>query len=514
MPLGLGTDMLKSVLPFLAALKKSSPDFSGMTSDDPSMAGIAQPGSNSSDPSQLVAAAQGDSSQLPPAPPPPMGQSASQPTNTLPNMAMPNQAPKVKEDKGSFFRQPYESKGNALMRILQGGLMGGLSGMAANANTYAATGRNAGFGGGVAAGYTQALPMERAMQGLGLEKAELGNEQLRQMLPFLRSQTIAGLQKTQAETQKASAEAEAIPVKTQLEKAQTEAAFFKDDPNLGVIDLRTRQPVSSAGLAPLTDEEAQVLGKQPGDRVPLKLKNTANEIVNRGYTTVNTEEGVYERNRGTGKQTRLGSNPRMMFSPSERIIPVAADPNNPGAVTFMKAGQAMASGAQAPGSAPVITAKATAKAVAPGGKVGEEINAFNTALQHADLLQKAAESLHNGDQQTLNSLKNRFSNEFGSTGPITANTIAQAYTREISKMLSSGHMTDSEIGAVGSTLDPNRQSLPQMMGVLQAYKALASSKMNVRRQGVQQGMQGKPNFPQNSQGGPTADDLLKRYPPK
>ena len=126
------------------------------------------------------------------------------------------------------------------------------------------------------------------------------------------------------------------------------------------------------------------------------------------------------------------------------------------------------------------------------------------------LLLKAADALHNGDQQTINSLKNRFANEFGATGPITANTIAQAYTREISKMLTSGHMTDSEIGAVGSTLDPNRQSLPQMQAVIGAYRALAQSKMKVRQQGVQQGLQGKPNFPESQTQQP--HPLTQKYP--
>ncbi len=104
-------------------------------------------------------------------------------------------------------------------------------------------------------------------------------------------------------------------------------------------------------------------------------------------------------------------------------------------------------------------------------------------------------ALNNGDQNTLNSLQNRFTNEFGGAGPVTARAISDAYTREVTKMLSSGHLTDSEISTVSKTLDVNRQSQQQSLGVIGAYKALASSKMQQRRDQVEQGMMGKPNFP-------------------
>jgi hypothetical protein len=78
------------------------------------------------------------------------------------------------------------------------------------------------------------------------------------------------------------AEAKMNTAKAALDAAQTEAANYKEDPNLGLIDLRTKQPISPAALAPLSAQEAAVLGKKAGDQVPLKLKNTASEILNRG----------------------------------------------------------------------------------------------------------------------------------------------------------------------------------------------------------------------------------------
>lgn len=387
-----------------------------------------------------------------------------------------------------------------LLHVLRGGVQGGSDAIAGGALDAPRQGQSP-FGTGF--GASTQLPMLRRQQAMQAQQQAFQLKEMQDqaqehasMFPLQRLQLLSGLQKSQADTAKTNAEIAGMPAKQALEQAQAEAAFYKEDPNLGLVDIRNpTQPLSKAGLVPLTAGQAQVLGKKEGDLVPLKLKNTADEIVNRGFSTINTEEGVFERNRGTGKMTRLGSNPRMVFAPENRIVPVAADPNNPGNVTFMRAGDAMNQGVQSPQSAPSVTAKATAKAIAPGGKVGDEIRAFNTAIQHADLLKNAANALHNGKNQTLNGLQNSFKNEFGLAGPITSQAIADAYTREISKMLTGGHLTDSEIGSVGKTIDPRKQSIDQMLGVLGAYQALAKSKMAVTQHAVEQGQAGKADFP-------------------
>lgn len=372
------------------------------------------------------------------------------------------------------------------------------------------------FGQGFAQGGE--LPFLQAARKQEARHGELENQSLEQQVqyaPLLRqlgimkskadiSKTEADTGKAQADTSKAQAETGAIPAKQALEAAQAEAANYKDDPNVGLIDLRTKQPVNGQGFVPLSPEEAQILGKQPGERVPLKVKNTASEMVNRGFSTVNTEQGVYERNRGTGKMTRLGDNPRNIFAPENRIVPAAADPSNPGDMTYMKAGDAMKKGALAPQSAEHQAANAVAKS-ATSGKIGEEVNAFNTALAHADLLKKAATALKNGDVRSINSIQNAFSKEFGGTKITNFQVIANAYSREVTKMLSSGHMTDSEIGTSGATL-PSNASLDQTLGAIDSYKALASSKMEQRKNQVKQGMQGKANFPDAAS--PSASDPL------
>lgn len=520
---------LASVLPFLAALKKSVPDMSGATSDPTSLAQLAQPGTMPANTQPFLAAAQGDSSglQSPPPDQPPIAQ-----RNMAQAPDISGATPDVPQDKGNMFRQPYESKGHALMRILQGGLMGGLSGMAANANTYAATGRNAGFGGGAQAGYTQSLPMQSAFQQLGLQKAGLENQQLIQMLPFLRANQIAGLQKTsaeagkfQAEAGKATAETGAVATKQALEAAQAEAANYKEDPNLGLIDLRTKQPVAGgAALAPLTDQEAAILGKQPGEKVPLKLKNTANEMVNRGIKTVQANgRSLLIDNQGhtikdMGAATPMAVINAQMSGPATNQNGSLADPNMERIAQAVAAGQedmptALRPYIRFPGKANALESRVLQinpnyyqgdyqnrlKVIekATQGSWADQKIAFNTAMQHADLLDQAAKALNNGDVRTLSGLKNKLNTEFGNADYTNFQAISHAYVNEVQKMLSAGHITDSEIAQNSASMpgDANYDTIHKVMG---SYKALAQSKLKMLNNQIQQGMKGSQGLNQPS----------------
>lgn len=455
---------LASILPFLSALKKAQPDFSGMTSDNEIQPPPAPEPDVAPPPLQMP-------QQQAPAP-----QVTQQQPGDVSGIGALTQVPQ--QDQGAP-KLAGETKGHKLLRILMGAGYGAAAG--AGQRTF-----------GEGFQQSQMLPLQ-------IQHQQLQNQAALQTLPFLRQAQIAGIQKNLAEAgkstaegQKAQAEVQGMPIKQALEQAQTEAANYKDDPNLGLIDLRNKQPVNPAGFAPLTADEARVLGKQPGDRVPLKLKNIANEIAMRGITNVTTEQGVFERNRQSGTMTRLGDNPRMMFAPSERFVPVA-DPSNPGNVLYRKAGEAAAQNMSSPQSATTQAAKAVTKS-AVAGKIGDEINAFNTALAHADLLRQAARALNNGDQRTLAGLSNRLETEFGDARLTDFHAIANAYAREVTKMLSGGHMTDNEIKDQGATL-PSNANYKTIDSVIGKYEALARSKMQQRQKQVERGQRGEANFP-------------------
>lgn len=129
---------------------------------------------------------------------------------------------------------------------------------------------------------------------------------------------MAETQKFGADANKANAEVQGMPIKQSLEQAQADAALWKPSSDGSLINIRTGEKYEGQ-TAPLSDQEAQVLGKQPGDVVPIKTKNTANEMVTRGITNVTTGEGVFERNRQTGNMTRLGSAPTMAIAMNNQL---------------------------------------------------------------------------------------------------------------------------------------------------------------------------------------------------
>jgi len=247
------------------------------------------------------------------------------------------------------------------------------------------------------------------------------------------------------------------------------------------------------GIPVNTSPEMQQMGLPA--QLPLKQAGQAQQLLTRPLQTVQGENGpsvINKLNPGAGGVPVPGvGNPRAMFAPGNRYVPVV-DPNNPDNVTYMPAGQAARSGAASPQSAGFQANKAVTKS-ATSGPIANQLSAFNTALQHAELLRQANRALQNGDTRALNSLSNRAASEFGDPNLTNYQAIAGAYSREITKMLSGGHMTDAEIASSGGTL-PSNANAATIDKVLGSYKSLAQSKINVLRNQVEQGKKGQPAF--------------------
>jgi hypothetical protein len=116
--------------------------------------------------------------------------------------------------------------------------------------------------------------------------------------------------------------------------------------------------------------------------------------------------------------------------------------------------------------------------------------AYNTALDHSDLLLQAAKALNNGDTMALNSLKNQFKTQFGWDGQITYDAIANAYNHEVNSVISKGHITDAEIATGHATL-PDSANLQTIQSVVGAYKGLMSSKRDELNKIIKAGAGGK-----------------------
>lgn len=102
--------------------------------------------------------------------------------------------------------------------------------------------------------------------------------------------------------------------------------------------------------------------------------------------------------------------------------------------------------------------------------------AYNTALDHSDLLLKAADALqNNAPLRTMNSLANAFKTEFGWSGRITYDAIANAYNHEVGSVVSKGHITDKEVETGHATL-PDNANVQTIRDVVNSYKSLMTSK--------------------------------------
>jgi hypothetical protein len=397
---------------------------------------------------------------------------------------------------GANATSPGLTKAGKLGVLLTSGLQGALAGRAKSEETVAATGgrRAGGAGMGFEAGYT--LPWQRAAQQnqlaqqqaqTGVLQSEAQNVNLPGIgpIPGWLAKSPFGAQILRGQTAESVADTRASAARDVAQtgaKARTDAAQigqkFKAVPGVGLFDTQSRQviPGTQQGVT-ITPEMAKDFDL-PDEFVgkPMKISdlNGIHRNENQQLTTVQGAGGpaLVDKKKGTAKSLGLGA--PSLGSPRE-----FADVNNPGQTIIGTGAQAI--GQPGVQSASVQVPKTALKAEVPT-KIGDLKVAFTTMDQHADLLRKAVKAVGNGDNQTLNSLKNSFKNEFGYSGPITAAAIADAYKGEVSNVINKGHITDTGNEKIAHTLDPSKQSPAQMEAVLAAYQGLAQSKMKMLQQ--------------------------------
>lgn len=152
------------------------------------------------------------------------------------------------------------------------------------------------------------------------------------------------------------------------------------------------------------------------------------------------------------------------------------------------------------------------------GDAAKNLTAFNTAIEHANQLQTAANALNNGDLPTLNKIGNALGYQFGSDKTTNFNVIKNALTGEISKVFKGGGATDAEIEAVQGPFS-QANSPAQLRGAIANAVSLMNSKRDALKQQYDQGVQGKPNFGaggsqgggQSSNAAPPANDPFAQF---
>lgn len=119
------------------------------------------------------------------------------------------------------------------------------------------------------------------------------------------------------------------------------------------------------------------------------------------------------------------------------------------------------------------------------GKQGDIVRSFNVAYNHADLVGQLADALGNGDVQRINSVSQKYEQEFGSPAPTNFDAAKHILADEVNK---------AAIGGAGALADRQaltanilRASSPeQIKGQLQTYKTLIIGQMKGMKQQYEQ----------------------------
>jgi hypothetical protein len=247
------------------------------------------------------------------------------------------------------------------------------------------------------------------------------------------------------------------------------------------------QHQKDADLAEKTQHDTAMEAHE-ADTVPLATQATRIYAIPAAQRTAQQNAFItgYEKNNDVTKIAPAQVRANVMLQMPQQVV----DPNDPSKVTYVSRKDAI--GQEAPASGEAAGARKVLTS-AIGGKLGDTINSYNTALAHLDMLSQAADALYNGNLRVLNQIGNEFSKQTGNPAPTNFQAVKQAVAGEISKTFKGGQATDAENREADKAIDA-ANSPKQLQGVINTYKGLMGSKRSAIQQQVQQGMQGKPNF--------------------
>jgi hypothetical protein len=281
-------------------------------------------------------------------------------------------------------------------------------------------------------------------------------------------------------------------------------------------------------LAPLSAEEAAILGKQPGERVPLKLANTANEMVNRGIRTVNAggRSLLVDSKGNTIKDLGAASNVVSFSLQNQGLTGANGQPS--------ALAQAVANGQmqwkdvispRTPQSVKESFAKEV-KSINPNfnsgdftveqkvreaftsGGYSQNLTAIDTARRHMQTFKTLAGDLNNGSVRAFNSLGNALGIQFGSDAATNFNIAKEFHSGEVGKAVVAGRGTAGERDQLAQSISTS-SSWKQLTGALKTADALLSGKQEALKNTYQAGQSGQPNFGGNQ--GPKAGAIEDGY---
>lgn len=110
------------------------------------------------------------------------------------------------------------------------------------------------------------------------------------------------------------------------------------------------------------------------------------------------------------------------------------------------------------------------------GKQGQQVNAFNTAIDHLGTMDKLSDALANGDVKAINFLGNEVAKQTGQPAPTNFNAAKQIVTAEVIKAVvaSGGGVTERQEAERNFS---NANSPEQLKGVINTYKQLLGGQL-------------------------------------
>lgn len=110
------------------------------------------------------------------------------------------------------------------------------------------------------------------------------------------------------------------------------------------------------------------------------------------------------------------------------------------------------------------------------GKQGQQVNAFNTAIDHLGTMDKLSDALQNGDVKAINFLGNEVAKQTGAPAPTNFNAAKQIVTAEVIKAVvaSGGGVTERQEAERNFS---NANSPAQLKGVIDTYKQLLGGQL-------------------------------------
>lgn len=121
--------------------------------------------------------------------------------------------------------------------------------------------------------------------------------------------------------------------------------------------------------------------------------------------------------------------------------------------------------------------QATAKNLAPGGKLGTAITSANTAVKHLAQVALANLDLHNGESQFANYVGNKFNQFSGDERPTNLESTIQTVAPELAKAAASGGETTQDERKAQAQSFGISQSPVQALGAVASKADLINSKM-------------------------------------